>query len=730
MYFDKFHIKCNQQNIFRRLFGKNMTNSKDMFFQIYQEIEEDVLTRIQAKAVITFGGMPGAYREENKDAEVLFVIFTLGKSITTYIENLFDNGNYVKGLLADAMADDYLYQMDEVLKTEIKKVCYKRKVHIINRLEAPTDISIEIQKTAYYACKAKTYLDLEINDSFMFDPIKTLCIVFEVMEGEGIFRLNHDCRKCDRVDCNTRNTNEVTIKIRNKDKLYEGKYCGEETLLAFLKRKGIYISAECAGRGTCGKCSVQCVEGELEITKADKKMLTEKELTQGYRLACQAYPNSDCMISIDQQEETMQILSSNVKIEKKRKSENAFGIAIDIGTTTLAMALVSLESGKVINHYTGVNHQRTYGTDVINRIFASNHGKKKELQSVILKDLLRGIKRLSASFIEDMQQLVIAGNTTMIYNLMGYDCEGLGEYPYTVKKKDMLFLTGEELFQPIFQEEEWSRKITCSVMVFPAISAFVGGDIVSGLYYKDFISKDKPNIFIDLGTNGELVIGKDHLCYATSVAAGPAFEGGNLSCGIASIEGAICKVDIDGITKIETIQNKTPVGICGTGIVEGVAELFENQIVDETGLLKDPYFEKGFFLAKDKNNTDIRITQKDIREIQLAKAAVAAGVEIMLEEYGITINEIEKIYVAGGFGYQLHVEKAKKIGLFPKSQTVIYEMIGNSSLLGGIRFLNKIEDREKEEEKIKRLCKNTKNIHLAEKKNFYEKYMKHINLNE
>jgi len=726
MYFDKFNIKSNQQHIFQGLHCENGTDSYPVFLEAYKTVEANVIKKIKGQAILQFGTIPKEFCAEEKEKKALYVLFTLGKQVTTYVDLLFAENNYVQGLVVDAIADDYLFQMDRELQKEIKKICISRKLHIVRRLEAPTHIPMEIQKVAYDICNAKNELNLEINESYMFDPIKTLCLVFEVREGVGEFALDHDCRKCDKMDCQKRDANFVPIHVLNKGKTEEVRCQGGETLLDTLRRNEMYLPAECAGKGTCGKCKIRVLEGNLEVTEADELFFTNHELEQGYRLACQAYPNCSCKILVEENEESMEILSSC--IEEEDLLDGEYGIAIDIGTTTLAMGLVDLTHGKVVDHYTGVNHQRTYGTDVITRIQASNNGKHKELQNVILNDLYFGIQLLTNSFKKKIKQVIIAGNTTMIHLLMGYSCKGMGEFPYTPKTLDPINISGYALFEQIGYEKEYYKKIDFPVSIFPGISTFVGGDIVSGLYYLNFFAKEKTNILIDLGTNGELVIGNKNRCFATSVAAGPAFEGGNLSSGVASVDGAICKIDIEKYILFKTIHDKPPIGICGTGMIDGIAELLKQGFIDDTGLFMDPYFENGYIVTKDVNNKEIKITQKDIREIQLAKAAVAAGIEIMIEEYGTSKNKIGNIYVAGGFGFQLDIKKAKKVGILPTVDEMKYEMIGNSSLLGGIKFLQCLGNKEIEieMEKIKKLRDKIIDFNLANTTKFNEVYMKHM----
>lgn len=726
MLFDKFNIQFNQDNIFRMLQCEKNSDMYDIFLEEYKKVKDNVYLNIKAKAVLEFGEMPEKDNKKKEESKkFLFALFTVGEKITEYIELLFAENKYIQGLIVNIMADDYLFQMDQVLKEEIKKIGMKNNIHIKQRLEAPCGISMEAQKVAYDVCNAKEKLNLRINESYMFDPIKTLCVIYEIADGIGAFDLDHECKKCNKIDCPIREYNEIVIKVLLNEKIQEIRYRGGESLLECLRTKEIYLPAVCGGISICGNCKIQFLEGKPERTDADIKYFTEIELEQGYRLACKSYPDEDCMITIDQKEDKIEVLVSQEEEEDPLCGE--YGIAIDIGTTTVAMALLSLENGKVVDHYMSVNHQRTYGADVISRILASNNGKNLELQSIILKDLFIGIKKLTNSFSKRVKQIIIAGNTTMVHLLMNYSCNGLGEYPFISENLEPVFLTGIEMFKMISDYDSIFKNNNFEVIIFPGISAFIGGDILSGLYFIDFESKKGINLFVDLGTNGELVIGNKKHILCTSTAVGTAFEGGNLSSGVASVPGAIHKIDINHAIRVQTIHQKDPIGICGTGMIDGIAELLKLGLIDETGLLEEAYFDEGYNVAKDKNGKNIKITQKDIREIQLAKAAIAAGIETMIEEFGVTYSEIKYIYIAGGFGYQLDIIKAKKIGILPSNIKAEINAIGNSALHGAIKLLQFEKRKQKSElEKIEKIKSNIKEFNLAENDRFNERYIEQM----
>ena len=261
------------------------------------------------------------------------------------------------------------------------------------------------------------------------------------------------------------------------------------------------------------------------------------------------------------------------------------------------------------------------------------------------------------------------------------------------------------------------------VLLLPGISTYVGADITAGMLSLDFVKRDGIAVLIDLGTNGEMAVGNREKILVTSTAAGPAFEGGNISCGVGSVAGAISDVTIDGTNvRYETIGGQPPVGICGTGAIAVTAELLRNEWIDETGLLDEDYFDDGFLLAQDAQGEPIAFTQKDVREMQLANAAVRAGLETLLVRYGITYDEIDKVYLAGGFGYKMNLEKAVSIGLIPRELSDKVEAVGNSSL-SGARDALLLKDAT---EQLNKLCQIAEEVNLSTDKKFNEFYMEYM----
>lgn len=521
-------------------------------------------------------------------------------------------------------------------------------------------------------------------------------------------------------------------------------YCTEnENLLEAMTRQGILYRSECGGRGTCGKCRLQVIEGTLEITIQDKTIFTNDELQQGCRLSCKAYPKSDCTVlltneygtefavitenEIEQSKPTAQIRDELGGLLSEQQQDDSYVIGIDLGTTTLAVTLVGIPSRKVLRTYTGINSQRVYGADVISRIQASNEGKGEQLRDSIRRDLLKGILAIikeEGIAKSTVKMVAISGNTTMGHLLMGYSCKTLGIYPFTPINNRTTEIKFQELFQPVSSElgeirENISGLQDIPVILLPGISTFVGGDIVAGLLVCGFDQTKKPCLLIDLGTNGEMAIGNQDSILVSSTAAGPAFEGGNISCGVGSIPGAISHVQIEG-NKLQhqTINGKPAIGICGTGVIDITSELLKAGFMDDTGLLIEDYFKNGYEITEE----GYHFTQKDIRELQLAKAAIRAGLEILIYRYKITYQQIDTVYLAGGFGYRIDVEKAIHIGLLPEELQDKIKVIGNSSLAGAVQYLTNGDARDR----VNRILAAAKEIHLSGDKDFNNLYIKYM----
>ncbi|MCL2864674.1 MAG: ASKHA domain-containing protein [Lachnospiraceae bacterium] len=401
---------------------------------------------------------------------------------------------------------------------------------------------------------------------------------------------------------------------------------------------------------------------------------------------------------------------------KETSTQNKnYGIAADIGTTTIAMQLIERTHGKPVELYTALNGQRIFGPDVISRIEASNNGDRVLLQNLIHKDLAQGIMQLTKQGNIKPQKMILAANTTMVHLLMGYSCKNLGVSPFTPVNLKTIHTTNRDLCNEI--------NFDFPIMIYPGISAYVGGDITAGLYALGFDTKEKVSILIDFGTNGEIAIGNKERILVASTAIGPAFEGGNITHGCTGMPGAIHHVTIqNGKPILETIQNKPPIGICGTGAIEIIYELRKTHYLDKTGLLIADFFDDGYPITTSAKGKNIIFTQKDIREIQLAKSAVRAGIETLMRKYGINYDQVEHLYIAGGFGFELNANKAVGMGLLPKECLAKIKTVGNSSLRGCVLGLSD----KKKQSRLQHIVDISSELYLGNDATFNSLFMEYM----
>lgn len=455
---------------------------------------------------------------------------------------------------------------------------------------------------------------------------------------------------------------------------------------------GIIIDTPCGGMGKCGKCKIKIVMPESK---------------QGEYLACQETVYEDVVIEVPQSSLFLGsdkiVVDSNILQEiipdaRQSETENCFGVAVDIGTTTLAASLVNLKNGDEIAVQGSLNPQISYGDDVISRIKLASTGQKAlgELQRAVIRQINSMIDKLCKQGgigKENIYEIAAAGNTTMEHLFCGIDPSPLGQLPFESNWRGASVLNATDFKLNINPQGK--------VYVFPVIGGFVGGDISAGILAVDLLNHNQPAMMIDIGTNGEIVLVKDNKITAASTAAGPAFEGAGISCGMRAMQGAIEKVKFNNEWEYNIIGNVTPTGICGSGLIDATAEFLNHGIIDCTGKMKDPEF-----VISNK----VKITQKDIRQIQLAVGAIRAGINIMLRKAGIKSADLKHIFVAGGFGSFIRRNHAQRIGLL--SADISHEkitFIGNSSLAGAKLALLSIKARQKAEE----LAGQTKHIELS-----------------
>ena len=464
-------------------------------------------------------------------------------------------------------------------------------------------------------------------------------------------------------------------------------------LEVFMKLSdALHLPLDCGGKGRCGKCRVY-VSGELSpLTQAELSLLTQEEINAGCRLACQAEVLGAFVVHNSHKDDDMVVQtefgnadSMLTSAASSTDTTSSIGVAVDIGTTTLAAYWYDLTTGQLLDQRSAANPQRVFGADVISRIERAMNGDLIQLSSALRRGLL-------ALLPEKWDRLVLTGNTTMLYTLCGHDPEPLSHAPFIAD-------------QTYGYEKD-------GVVLPPCFSAYVGADLstaalAAGLWKDGHLAVDKPTLLLDAGTNGEILLAANGHLYGCATACGPAFEGSQISCGLPSVPGAICHVAPD--FSVETIGDRPPKGYCGSGILDITAALLDCEMLDETGFL-DEWPEEAAALPE--------LTQKDIREIQLAKSAIAAGCDALMHAAGVT--ELDTIYLAGGFGSQLNVESARRIGLIPPARQIV--AIGNGAGHGAALLLlnpSLLEDLLSMKEQFEL-------VELANDSYFSEAFMRHM----
>ena len=418
------------------------------------------------------------------------------------------------------------------------------------------------------------------------------------------------------------------------------------------------VEFPCGGAGTCGGCRVRVLEGWLAVTPEMKPALTAAELDAGWRLACCSRAETDVVVEAG--EWNMPVLSDDsAPAPSPGGRGSGIGIAVDLGTTTLVAQAVDLATGELLGVETALNPQAAHGADVMTRIEYALKGGAGELAAEIRGAIGRMVAGQRAALV------LLAGNTAMHHLFCGVDAAPLAAVPF--EPADL----GEHVFAPAALG--WDLPEEAEVRFLPCLGGFVGSDILAGIAATGMAHTHALQALIDLGTNGEIVVGNAERMLCASTAAGPAFEAGRIRMGMRAAPGAVSHVEWrDGAYRCRTVGDAAPRGICGSGLVDAVAAGLESGAILSTGRMPG----KTLRLAG-----PVEIAQSDVRELQLAKGAIAAGLRILAERWGARVDQIERVYLAGAFGNYVRVESARRIGLLEVAAERIAPA-GNTSLRG------------------------------------------------
>jgi uncharacterized 2Fe-2S/4Fe-4S cluster protein (DUF4445 family) len=428
------------------------------------------------------------------------------------------------------------------------------------------------------------------------------------------------------------------------------------------------VEFPCGGKGTCGKCKVRLLEGELEMTESHRQKIALLRLPSDWRLACYSTCTGNITLEIDQFEQL--ILADETVFDFQ--PQEGYGVAVDVGTTTLVAQLVELATAKVVAVETMLNPQVKFGADLISRIQSFLDGHSGEMTSLIREATGTMISMMLKKHNVALERVVLVGNTAMQLIFSGDDLTPLATYPFHTEN------LGIKSFTP--HEVGWPFEVAGQISFYPSVGSFVGSDILAGIYATGLYRKEEITALVDLGTNGEIVVGNKHGIVCASTAAGPAFEGANISMGMRAVTGAISSLRLEGENIEADVIGKTSAkGICGSALIDAVAILRK---LDKIGMF-------GEINSGDdhiKITPRVRLTQKDINEFQLAKAAIAAGLTILASNLGLKVHDIDRLYIAGGFGNYINIENVVDTGMLELEPDKIHKM-GNTALIGAKMFL-------------------------------------------
>lgn len=433
------------------------------------------------------------------------------------------------------------------------------------------------------------------------------------------------------------------------------------------------LQMPCGGRGVCGNCRVRLLKGTIAKTQLHKDTLVRKNLDESWYLACMSRVENDI---------TVELPSNDMLIETEMHAsphdENAcdveLGIAVDLGSTTIVTQLVEISTGRVIGSSEGINPQTAHGADIISRIaFAiESPANADRLTEITRKCIGSHITRLSEHVPDgsEVTAVTIAGNTAMHHFFAGLDAAPLSHAPFCSPTNGAYSYSPSQLLWNMLPAK-------CRIELLPNISHFIGSDILCGIQACGIAGSDEWQMLIDLGTNGEIALGYRDKILCTSTAAGPAFEGLNIACGMRASAGAVYALEYnESGYKLLTVGGDKPRGFCGSGLIEAIEYLLSSDIIDFTGAFTDADSDLFRFTP------DVFISVQDIREFQLAKAALCAGVELLLKEAGINASDIRNVYLTGGLGYHINLDKMQRLGLFKDLAINQFQKITNSAASG------------------------------------------------
>lgn len=492
-----------------------------------------------------------------------------------------------------------------------------------------------------------------------------------------------------------------------------------DTILNQLRGAGILLESPCNGKGLCGKCRVRLLRGKAgPVTPEEKAFLTSEELHSGIRLACLAVPEGpvevdplgllsadssailgegvlppfvfDPAVSCRKGTHGTSVLRGDRVLEPD--ASGVYGLAVDIGTTTIAVTLLDLQTGETAGEDGFLNPQKAYGLDVLSRIHyaAERECGAAELQRVLVSALQESVFRMGVSP-RAIFEVAVSGNATMLHALLREPLEPLGRAPYRCSFTGAREVPASELGLELHP----AAHVWCS----PPVSAYIGGDIVAGALAARLDAAEDTVLFLDIGTNGEMILSRKGRMAACACAAGPALEGMNISCGMRAAPGAVDRVLLRGSQAVlGVIGGGAPRGLCGSGLLDAVSQAAECGLIGKSGRISashpcsgtDGSGKRRIVLSEENG---LFLTQNDIRQVQLCKGAILSGCLTLMESLKIQPEEIDRVLVAGQFGRHLAPESLVGAGLLPAALAGKISYLGNAAKSGAIMCLLSRQER-------------------------------------
>jgi len=472
-----------------------------------------------------------------------------------------------------------------------------------------------------------------------------------------------------------------------------------ESLEDILFRHGVEFP--CGGESNCGGCRIRVIEGEIAITAEMRDTLTAAELTAGWRLGCRARAAGPVTLEIGQ----WQVKVLTDEAELPWEPVHGLGVAVDVGTTTLVAQLLDLETGEVTGVRTGLNPQCRHGADIMSRI-RFDMEQPGVLKALIRREIGAMVADMAAG--RELREVLLAGNSVMHHLFSGLDVEPLSHVPFETEAGGQRWFSAGEL--------GWELCGPCQVSFLPSLGSFVGSDILAGIVATGMLHSVGLEALVDLGTNGEIVAGGADGFVCASTAAGPAFEAGRIRMGMRASPGAIDRVTVhDGAWNVHVLGGGEPRGICGSGLVDAAAAGLDLELLLPSGRFAGQA--KEWLLAG-----PVRLTQADVRELQLAKAAIAAGFDILAARFGGGSGQFDRIRIGGAFGNYVSVHSARRIGLLPAGAADT-EPCGNTALRGVKMLLLAPSRRQRT---IEEVLSRARHISLAADPAFQDRFVDHM----